>query len=407
MWAKIQIAINKLRHKVVNSIAFYPALIGMLFLLVSALSITFEYSDAGAQLKSNFKWLSLKDASTARAIISAIAAGIISITVFSFSMVMIVLNQTASQMSNRILDNLIGSRFQQITLGVYVGTMVFAFFLLSTIRDNDSGLQVPALSTYLLILLTVFDIFLFIYFLHYITQSVKYNVIIRRIFDETLHSMEQSCVLEDESVSGGTFENGQMVVVPQSGLYSGLNKNVLLEICQKNDCRVQVLHTIGTFIMKGLPILQTDKKLPDNIISELGDTVYLLDSDTIGSNYFYGFKQLTEVAVKALSPGINDPGTAIESLRSLFQLLIFRLDHFPETVIRGDGNMERVFMAHLGFDKIFGDTVFPIWDYGKNDRLIQQELHLLLTQLQFIAPKPIISILLNEVKIKIKNNILN
>ena len=159
MWVKIQVALKNIHHNVVNSIAFYPALIGLLFLLISVLSINFEFSDGGQQLKSNLQWLSLKDASTARSIISAIATGIISLTVFSFSMVMIVLNQTASQMSNRILDKLIGSRFQQIVLGIYVGTIVYAFFLLSTIRDNDSGEQIPALSTYLLMLLTVFDIF--------------------------------------------------------------------------------------------------------------------------------------------------------------------------------------------------------------------------------------------------------
>ncbi|MBK7570359.1 MAG: DUF2254 domain-containing protein [Bacteroidetes bacterium] len=68
------------------------------------------------------------DASTARSIISSIAAGIITLTVFSFSMVMIVLNQSASQLSNRILDKLIGSRFQQVVLGVYVGTIVYSLF---------------------------------------------------------------------------------------------------------------------------------------------------------------------------------------------------------------------------------------------------------------------------------------
>lgn len=407
MWVKIQITLKKIRHKVVNSIAFYPALIGLLFLLLSIASITFEFSESGRQLKSSWQFLSLKDASTARAIISAVAAGIISLTVFSFSMVMIVLNQTASQMSNRILDNLIGSRFQQITLGIYVGTMVYAFFLLSTIRDNDSGLQIPALSTYILILLTVFDIFLFIYFLHYITQSVKYNVIIQRIYHETLQSMEQLCTLEKETEMNAPFKGEQMVVVPKSGVFAGFNERVLLEICKKNDCKVFVIHTNGTFVMKGLPILQVNKKLPAEIIEQLGDTVYLLESDSIASNYFYGFKQLTEVAVKALSPGINDPGTAIESLRSLFQLFHFRLNHFPTNVIKDGENVERIFLEELNFNKIFSDSIFPVWDYGKHDRLIQQELRLLLTQLQFVTSKPIISTLLSEVKIKIKNNILN
>ncbi len=405
MWIKIQITLKKIHHNVVNSIAFYPAVIGLLFLLVSVLSITFEFSASGQQLKSDWKWLSLKDASTARSIISAIAAGIISITVFSFSMVMIVLNQTASQMSNRILDKLIGSRFQQIILGIYVGTMVYAFFLLSTIRENDSGIQVPALSTYLLMLLTVFDIFLFIYFLHYITQSVKYNVIIRRIFHETLHSMQQFCTLDHRDKKLESFDGAQMVLAMKSGIYQGFNKNFLMKICCENDCKVLILHTIGTFVLEGLPIMQVNKKLPEETIKQLSNTVFLLESDNIDSNYFYGFKQLTEVAVKALSPGINDPGTAIESLRALFQLFTLKLKCFPELVFNDDNGVEKIFMEELTFDKIFNDSILPIWDYGKDDRLIQQELHLLLTQMQLVASHPVSANLLDEVKIKIKKNI--
>ncbi len=70
---------------------------------------------------------------------------------------------------------------------------MYAFFLLSTIRDIDSGIYVPALSTYLLIALTIIDIFLFIYFLPYITQSVKYGTIIHRIHKQTKEVLEQNC----------------------------------------------------------------------------------------------------------------------------------------------------------------------------------------------------------------------
>jgi uncharacterized membrane protein len=108
----------------VNSIAFYPAIIAILFLVLSLLSFTFYFSEEGMQIKSHLHWLRLRDASTARSIISSITAGIITLTVFSFSMVMIVLNHTASQLSNRILDRLIGSSFQQVVLGIYVGTIV-------------------------------------------------------------------------------------------------------------------------------------------------------------------------------------------------------------------------------------------------------------------------------------------
>ncbi|MFT6203556.1 MAG: putative membrane protein, partial [Spirosomataceae bacterium] len=201
MFNKLQAWIKRRYYDTVNSIAFYPAFIALVFLGVAYGSITLDFSELGKSLKSTFSWLTLRDADTARVIISTILAGILSLTVFSFSMVMIVLNQAASQMSNRILDKLIGNRFQQMILGVYIGTIVFALFLLSTIRDIESHLYIPVLSTYLLIIFAVFDIFLFIYFLHYITQSVKYEVIINRIYDDTKISMDAECTYDQESTT--------------------------------------------------------------------------------------------------------------------------------------------------------------------------------------------------------------
>ncbi|MCM8539555.1 MAG: DUF2254 domain-containing protein, partial [Lentisphaeraceae bacterium] len=135
-------------QKVIDSIAFYPVFIAFLFLIGSTLLISFDFSEMGMKLKGHFKWLNLEDASTVRSIVSAIAGGVISLTVFSFSMVMVVLNQAASQMSNRVLDKLIGNRFQQVVLGVYIGTIVYAFFLLSMVSDFKDQNDIPSLSTF-------------------------------------------------------------------------------------------------------------------------------------------------------------------------------------------------------------------------------------------------------------------
>lgn len=398
---KIKIWIKNLYQQVVNSIAFYPAIITIAFLLISFLSITLDFSEQGKQFKSQLYWLRLRDASTARSIISSIVAGIITLTVFSFSMVMIVLNQTASQMSNRILDKLIGSRFQQIVLGVYVGTIVYALFLLSSIRDIDSGTRIPALSTYLLILITILDVFLFIYFLHYITQSVKYNVIIRRIFKETKIPLENKCCLSEEPSVSLLIENASVIYAEASGIYESFEKHLLLHICNENDCTLQILPAPGTFILKGMPIVNSDKQLPPEVISEINGSVNLHVTESIGENFFFGCRQLSEVAIKALSPGINDPSTAIDSMRALFQLYAHRVCHFPVNVIKNEKNKTRIIINELSFEVIFQRTLLPIWDYGKNDRMIQQEIRHLLTMLFSLNQNTSVGQLLQEVELKI------
>ncbi len=388
-------------HKVVNSIAFYPAFIGLLFLVLSFGIILFDFSDQGKQIKSRLHWLSLKDASTARSIISAIAAGIISLAVFSFSMVMIVLNQAASQMSNRVLDKLIGNRFQQIVLGIYIGTIVYALFLLSTIRDIDSGIYIPALSTYLLIVITIVDIFLFIYFLHYITQSVKYEVIIERIYKDTQEVLEHTCRLDAEPTHTEFPDHPYLICTEKAGIFEGFDKDLLIRLGNDHDCTFAFIHTPGTFILKGLPLMKINRELPEDIQDKVKKVVFLHTSESIQGNFLYGFRQLMEVAIKALSPGINDPGTAVVSLRALFQLLAYRIGYFPDQAIKNQEGQTRIFLAVLSFESIFSQTVLPVWDYGKNDRLIQQELYHLLKQLQSVKSNESVGKLLQKVKLGI------
>lgn len=369
-------------HKVVDSIAFYPALMVLLYIGVAAGMIWFDLSGPGVKLKGNLGWMSLTDASAARAIISTIAGGIITLTVFSFSMVMIVLNQAASQLSNRLLDRMIGNRFQQLVLGAYIGTIVYALLLLSTIREHDTGSSVPALSTYLLILAAIVDIILFIYFLHFITQEVKYEVIIAKIHGEAMTSMRRHCLLdhapEDTPLPTLPFE----VLTTSAGVYENFDTKGLMAFCGGNDLSVQCKHLPGTFLLKGIPVVSTERPIDQNLQEELLAYIPLAKTESVEANYAFGFRQLTEIAMKALSPGINDPGTAMLSLRALFQLFTYRLQHHPEAHLRGSDGRLRIAVRSWTFDQLFKGTIHAIWDYGKGDRSIRHELQGLLLQLR-------------------------
>jgi uncharacterized membrane protein len=395
---KIQRFLKNSYVNITNSIAFYPILIMLVFLILSYLSISFDFSEKGKTLKSQIGWLRLKDSSTARVIAASIVTGIISLTVFSFTMVMIVLNQTASQMSNRILDNIISSRFQQIVLGIYIGTIIYALFLLSTIRNVDSGIHIPSLSTYFLILLTIIDLFVFIYFLHYITQSVRYEVIIRKTHNQTRVSMQKYCSVEKEPSDHTYPENGYPIKANRSGIYTGFGKRVLLKLCMDHDFTIRIPLIPGTFILKGTTLIESSVQLNGDIKKKVYDALFIGNSETIDENYLYGFRQLSEVAVKALSPGINDPGTAILSLRAIFSLLIFKSCHFHDNIIMDDNHCARIFTRELSFENLFSDTVFPIWDYGRKDMMIRHEPGLLLTQLNSMAPNSAVKYLLEDLR---------
>ncbi|MDQ4140912.1 MAG: DUF2254 domain-containing protein [Bacteroidota bacterium] len=396
-------------NRTITSIAFLPAITALLFLLLSWLMLELDFSETGRSIKAHWQWLRLKDASTARNIIATVASGIISLTVFSFSMVMIVLNQAASQLSNRVLDKLIGNRFQQVVLGFYIGTIVYALFLLSTIRDIDAGVHVPALSTYLLIFLTVWDIFLFIYFLHYITQMVKYENIIHRIYKQTKEVLEKECFNKGQPKTSNTLMAGTEIEAPVSGVFQGFERKSLLKLCEQEDLVISFMYSNGTYVLKSTPLLIISNHLciAPEVIEKIYITLTIQSGEVIDRNYFYGFRQLMEVAIKALSPGINDPGTAILSLYALADLLAYRAQHSPEQNIANAQGKVRIYLKEKTFDEIFSRCLLPIWDYGKNDRLIQQTFHQILMQLQSFSKCPVLQELLESVQTSMKRHSLN
>lgn len=369
--------------KMIESIAFYPALIAIGFLGLSWGMLLFDFSSYGKEIKSNLSWLSLKDASTARTIISTVAGAIISLTVFSFSMVMIVLNQAASQMSNRVLNSMIENRFQQVILGIYIGTIVYALFLLSTIRDISSGIYVPALSIYLLIFLTVIDIFLFIYFLDYVTQTVKYETVIDRVRKQAFRTMKTD--FKESRPEEHLWKNNPSVeiIAQKSDYFQGFNHSRLLDFTAQYNVQISFLYPQGEFILKGIPCIKvySSEKLDTETLHKIADCADFYTGQPIDRHADYGFRQLSEIALKALSPGINDPGTAVLALHALFALFEFRLYYkLPEIIYNSEGNAA-IYLPSSNFDELFERCLQPIWNYGKDDDHIQITFLKMLQQL--------------------------
>jgi uncharacterized membrane protein len=376
--------IRRYYNKITQSIAFYPAIIAIGFLILSWVLLEIDFSDWGKELKSELGWLKLKDASTARTIIATVAGAIISLTVFSFSMVMIVLNQAASQMSNRVLTSMIENRFQQVVLGFYIGTIVYALFLLSTIRDITSGIYVPALSIYLLILLTIIDIFLFIYFLDYVTQTVKYETVIDRVRIKTLHTMQNKFKsINEERIYWEGLPHVD-IKTQETGYFQSFNESRLLNTACRKDLYISFLYGQGTFLVKGTVYMRAYCKelINEEVVNELLSSIDFFNGQPINRNADYGFQQLAEIAIKTLSPGINDPGTAVISLHALADVFSYRLYHQLPSVIHDEKEQARVYIPSSSFSNLFEKCIHPIWNYGKNDQYIQHELLFMIAQLK-------------------------
>jgi len=374
--------LRKIYNKSIHRISIYPGLISLFFLLFFILIYHNETSGFAATIKRNFVWLNLKNTEAARAILTTIATGIIGLTVFSFSMVMVVMVQAASQMSNRILDSLIGNRLQQVTLGFYLGTIVASFFLLSIVDDKGTE-EVPSLSVFLLALLTIIDLFLFVSFLHHITQSVRFEQLIKHIHKKTIRSLDDFTKGVSNSTWQSTQANSFEVVAPLSGYFQGVNRNLLLKFLSKRDWKVEFYFLRCTYIVTGEPFLKLygPQKPTDKELQQLFESLDFYTGQEIDKNPYYGFLHLSEVAIKGLSPGINDPNTAVLCIHALTDLLIWKMHAKPVSVLEDKEGVPRVFIPDHSFEDLFRYCVPSIWDYGKKDRFIRAAFERMLQQL--------------------------
>lgn len=394
--------IRRYSSKLFHSVGFFPAVIALGFFLLAIFSIGLD--DRGWGLRANFKFsfLSLEDASTARSIAATITAGIISLMVFSFSMVMVVANQAATQMSNRMLDNVIGDRAQKGILGSYLGTLVFALFILTHISDAGERKHVPAISIYLLLVFTVVDLLLFMYFLHYITHAFRFEQLIKRIHHKTAEKLKELSGKDKTKYvfSPGNFE-GETLNAPQSGFFQKFDEGMLLDFCVEHNMQLEFLHARGTYLLQGTPLLKVSGRLDDKEIKRLMGNIDFYYGQMIQENAYYGFFHLSEVAVKALSPGVNDPGTAVLSVHALSDLLASVMAEPLTNGICSDDGVIRIKTDEYSFEDLYDIVMLPVLDYGKEDRLLVQAMWQAIESLLKVAPdnkKPFLEQKLSELR---------
>ncbi len=345
----------------------------------------FDYTEIGRKIISSYDSLWVKGVENARAVLSTLIAGTISLTVFSFSMVMIVLNQASSNFSPRVIPGLITDRSNQIVLGIYIGTIIYCLLLLHNIGLADSSTKLPLFGIFIGEVLGVICLSMFVFFIHSISQAIQIDQIIERIYKKTLKQInaeEDSKDSKSTEISTKDWENFKSI---SSGYFRKIDENNLLEISEENDFVIEIIPEIGDFIHKGDDLFRLNKKnVGDNLRKKILDNFIFHEEELINENFIYGFKQISEVAVKALSPGINDPGTALKAINQLSDLFSKYLLRKRKKYFYDNHHEIRIIQNEKSFDELLFRFLTPILTYGKKDILIVEKL---LVTLKFLLEK--------------------
>lgn len=359
-----------------SSIAFLPAIISASFILLAIVILYFESTELSASIEKRLPFELAKDPENARLILNTLAGGIISLTVFSFSMVMIVLSQASSNFSPRVLPGLTTAKPHQVVLGFYIGTIIYTLLLLLTFRaENGDKQSIPMIGILLGLLFGIICLVLFVYFIHSISKSIQVDNILNSIFRraKTALEHENSTAAKSKSEQNDCITGFNYILTStQDGYLKETDQERLLRITIAHNLQLEVLVEIGSFVVTGTPLMQLTKDISNNrnLKQELGECFSLDVEEIVMEDYQQGVRQISEIAVKALSPGINDPGTAIKAIDFLTLLFIYRMRCKELNCLRDEQGQVRVVDYILTVDELMHRYLSPIRMYGKGDLLI-------------------------------------
>lgn len=361
--------------QITNSIAFYPVMITLGLLALSWITTYLDQASVGGSIIEKVPFLKIDNANTARSLLSSLLTGLITLVTFTFAMVMIVLSQVTTNFSPRLLPDLVSKRGSQVVLGTMIGAICCNIVVLSKIQTMPSGPEVPLLSVVLCMLLGFASLISFIYFIHKISNEIQIGNIINNIYRTTRD------VLDRELSSGNYHENWKeeeefhVVKAWDSGYFDTVTTDDFMRRSKKMGLKVRFLKDQGMYLLKGDPFLQINRPMNDKIQELLKENVILRHQEKVLDNFIFGFKHLTEIAVKALSPGINDPGTAIQAIDNLMDLLcrLQQLNGKLKVVQRTDGTACLIY-GPIPFEKIFYMCTASIRAYSTKDVAVQTRL---------------------------------
>lgn len=262
----------------------------------------------------------------AREVLSAISTSMITFTGLVFSITIVVLQLTSSQFSPRVLRTFLRDRVSQLSLGVFVATFVYAMTVLRTVNSTDGSTFVPSIATTVGLALLLLSVAVFVAYIHHIATAIQVSSILTAIGDETRDGIERRYPADRGSPGRYVHppepdELAQVIATPRFGVIVRVDEERLVRLAAEHDVVLHTNRRPGDFVPEGAPLLQVvgDAEPPD--VDALARCFTFSRERTMQQDVAFGFRQLVDIAERALSTGVNDPTTAVQVLDQLHDLL--------------------------------------------------------------------------------------
>jgi uncharacterized membrane protein len=271
-------------------------------------------------------WVRLESADGARELLSALAAGVITVLGVIFSVTIVALTLASQQFGPRMLRNFIRDLGTQLTLGVFVATFVYAILTLGAIGGGSgSDTFVPQISVTVALALVLVNVLVLIYFIHHITISIQLPGVMSSIAANLAQAIDvqfpaRSADAPHVFSTGRACDDltqllaseGSEVIATKSGYLQFVGYERLVTIAAHHGAVVQLLYRPGHFVTHGLPLARVwPPATAEEMVAALARTHITGPHRTLDQDAVFAIDQLVEIAIRALSPAVNDTFTAL------------------------------------------------------------------------------------------------
>jgi uncharacterized membrane protein len=301
------------------------------------------------------------------------------------------------QFSPRIIVSFARDRVTQWTLGIFLGTFSYCMAALPAARSQPRPFA-PVATVLGAMLLALACVAWLLYFIHHISQAISVNQIVDRIASETEamidemmpHPRRQTRIANNDQINPNTWETP--VLSDVSGYIRFIDTERLVALAKSYRVKIRVIRRVGQFVPAGIPLLMVYKgeRLSSERIAELSSAFDFGPSRTLQQDLEFGVLQIVDIALKAISPAVNDPSTAISCVDQLSRILIrFASRELPESTLYDPPGIVRVSIQWTDFDRMVDAAFEQIRLYSQTDMAVSLRLLRALGDIAISTPDPV------------------
>jgi len=376
------------RQRIAVSLWFAPTIFAVAAIGVANLTIWLDaWVDAPIGVRPDL----VSDPGSAATFAGAIAAATLAFVAVVFATTLVAIQLAASQYSPRTVRIFIRSRVTRLTLGLFLATFVFSVIILVSNRASVTSARqfAPVVSVTTLLALTLATVFGFVTYLHGVVRLMRVQYLLEAIAAETRRGIEENFPPASAYVDAGPPPPDpaprRLCHAGTAGVITATDLHSLVELCRQKKCWLELTVGVGEYLAHGTPVaLVHGGELHDRDVTRF----FLIGGErSFFQDPAFGFRQLVDVAIRALSPAVNDPTTGVQAIDRLSDLLAITGSRLDPTGLRVDSTgTVRVKRKLRDFEGLLVLSLTEVIRYGADAPQVVRRLRGLLDELESTLP---------------------